>query len=376
MAAGSSSAREVSATPSAEAVSLADLARVIDGEVHGDNTVKIRRVRPLHLAQGSDLAFLAEAGLVAGARASAAGALLTSPELAAQLVELGERRPLLLAPSPKLALARLLQALHPPRALPSGVHPTALVGEGCEIHPTAHLGPYAVVGELSRVGADAVVHAHVVIGHGCEIGSGAVLHPHAVLYDGTRLGRRVIVHAGVVLGADGFGYVTEGGEHVKVPQVGVTVIEDDVEIGANAAIDRAALEETRIGAGSKIDNLVQVGHNVTTGRGCILCGQAGIAGSARLGNYVVLGGQSGAAGHLEMGDGVQAAAKSAVLQSVPAGRKVAGIPAIDLLDWKRQSLMLPRLRDMARRLRTVEKELERLGRDALTPPDEDPQEIE
>jgi len=352
VAAGSRAAREAS---------LADLALAIDGEVRGDGALQVRRVRSLETAGEGDLAFVSEAGMLKEARASAAQALLTSPELAAELGG-GEGRPLLLVPSPKLALVKILQFFHPAPPLAPGVHPTAIVGEGCKLEASAHVGPYAVVGARSRLGADAVLHAHVVLGEGCEVGAGSVLHPHAVLYAGTRLGSRVSVHAGVVLGADGFGYTTEGGQHVKVPQVGVTVIEDDVEIGANSAIDRGALEETRIGAGSKIDNLVQVGHNVTTGRGCILCGQVGIAGSARLGNYVVLAGQTGTAGHLNMGDGVQVAAKSAVLQSVPAGHKVAGIPAIDLVDWKRQSLMLPRLRGMARRLRAVEKKLERLGR--------------
>jgi UDP-3-O-[3-hydroxymyristoyl] glucosamine N-acyltransferase len=342
-------------------VSLADLAQKIGGEVLGDGELRISRVRSLKTAGEGDLAFVAETGLLKEALASAAQAILTFPDLAAELGN-GEVRPLLLVSSPKLALVTVLEFFHPPRHLAPGVHKTAIIGAGCDLDESTHVGPYVVIGAGSRVGAEAVLHAHVVIGEDCDIGPSSVLYPHAVLYDGTRLGSRVSVHAGVVLGADGFGYATEGGEHVKVPQVGVTVIEDDVEIGANSAIDRAALEETRIGTGSKIDNLVQVGHNVTIGRGCILCGQAGIAGSAHLGNFVVMAGQSGAAGHLDIGDGVQVAAQSAVLQSVPAGQKVAGTPALDLFEWKRQSLMLPRLRGMARRLRVVEKDLEQLGR--------------
>ena len=367
MPAGSPTARERSAT-----MSLADLAQAIAGEVRGNSALLVGRVRSLERAGPGDLAHVAEAGMLKQARASAAQALLTSPDLGENLVAAGEQRPLLLVEDPKLAWVRLLEVFHPPHRPAPEIHPTAIIGEGCELDPSAYVGPYVVVGAGCRIAAQVLLHPHVVIGAGCEIGTASVLHPHAVLYDGTRLGSRVTVHAGVVLGADGFGYAQSDGQHVKVPQVGVTVIEDDVEIGANAAIDRAALEETRIGAGSKIDNLVQVGHNVTTGRGCILCGQVGIAGSARLGKYVVLAGQSGVAGHLDIGDGVQVAAKSAVLQSVPAGQKVAGVPAIDLLEWKRQSLMLPRLREMARRLRTVEKELEQLGPSALLRDDEDP----
>jgi UDP-3-O-[3-hydroxymyristoyl] glucosamine N-acyltransferase len=192
-----------------------------------------------------------------------------------------------------------------------------------------------------------------------------------VLYDGTRLGDAVIVHSGAILGADGFGFATHRGEHIKVPQVGCTVIEDDVEIGANSAIDRALLEETRVGRGSKIDNLVQVGHNVTLGRGCILCGQAGIAGSSQLGDYVVMGGQAGAGGHITLGRGVQVAAKSAVLQSVAEGSRVGGIPAVDLKDWRRQAMMMPRLGELARRLRTMEKKLASMAALATDEDDDD-----
>jgi UDP-3-O-[3-hydroxymyristoyl] glucosamine N-acyltransferase len=339
-----------------EGLSLAELARRIEAELSGDGTLRVRRIRPLETAEADDLAFVVDAALTERARRSSAGAFLAPPDLAEALG--GGERPLLLVDDPKLALTRLLPLFHPPVEHEAGVHATAILEEGVTVDPTAHVGPYAVIGAGSRIAAGAVVMAHGVIGRDCELGPHTVLHPHVVLYDGTRLGARVEVHAGVVLGSDGFGYTTHQGVHLKVPQVGVAVVEDDVEIGANSTIDRAALEETRIGAGSKIDNLVQVGHNVTTGRGCILCGQAGIAGSARLGEYVVLAGQVGVAGHLEIGNGVQVGAKSAVLQSVPGGRRVAGIPAIDQSEWKRQALMFPRLREMARRLRTVERRLE------------------
>jgi UDP-3-O-[3-hydroxymyristoyl] glucosamine N-acyltransferase len=196
-----------------------------------------------------------------------------------------------------------------------------------------------------------------VIGRRCAVGEGAVLHPHAVLYDGTEVGAGATVHAGVVLGADGFGYATHGGVHHKVPQVGRVVLEEGVEVGANSTIDRATLGETRIGRGTKIDNLVQVGHNVRVGRHCILCGQAGIAGSTELGDYVVLAGQSGVSGHIKLGDGVQVAAKSAALSSVEPGTKVAGIPAVELRKWRRQAVLIARLEEMSRRVRALEKRL-------------------
>ncbi|MGH9360539.1 MAG: UDP-3-O-(3-hydroxymyristoyl)glucosamine N-acyltransferase, partial [Thermoanaerobaculia bacterium] len=183
------------------------------------------------------------------------------------------------------------------------------------------------------------------------------LHPHVVLYDRTEIGEGAVVHAGVVLGSDGFGYATHGGVHHKIPQVGRVVIEEGVEIGANSAVDRATLGETRIGRGSKLDNLVQVGHNVQVGPASVLCGQVGIAGSARLGAGVVLAGQVGVANHLELGDGTQVAAKSAVLASAPAGSRLAGIPAVELRSWRRQAVLLAKLEEMARRLRALERRL-------------------
>ena len=335
---------------------LEALAEALGGEVRGDGGFRPDGLRTLEGAGPEDLSYANDLGLVERARVSQAGALMVSPDLAEALA--GESRPLLVVEDPARVLVELIPHFHPPVSYPAGIHPTAVVADGCTISESAHVGPYAVVGEGAEIAAQAVVLAHAVVGRDCVVGPRSVLHPHAVLYDRTTLGAEVQVHSGAVLGADGFGYVTRGGEHVKVPQVGRTVVEDGVEVGANSTIDRALLEETRIGRGSKIDNLVQVGHNVTLGQGCILCGQAGIAGSAELGNYVVLGGQAGSAGHLQIGDGVQVAAKSAVLQSVPAGRKVGGVPAIDLAAWRRQALSLPRLGELMRRVRALEKRLE------------------
>ncbi len=335
-------------------VRLGDLARRVGGEVAGDPELTIRGVRSLEEAGDGDLSFVTRAAFRAAAAESSAAALLVPPALAGDF-----DRPLLVAAHPTLALARVLELFHPPEALAAGVHETAVVGDGCAIDATAHVGPYAVIGDGSVIAASAQVGVHAVVGRGCRVGEGAVLHPHVVLYDATEIGARAVIHAGTVLGADGFGYASHGGEHVKVPQVGRTVIEPDVEIGALSAVDRALVEETRVGAGSKIDNLVQVGHNVRIGRGCLLCGQAGIAGSARLGDYVVMGGQSGAGDHVELARGVQAAGKSAVLQSVTEeGLQVGGIPAIDLKRWRRRLVRLEQLDRLARRLRALEKKLE------------------
>lgn len=338
---------------------LAELAELVGGRVEGDPERNLNALRTLETAGPDDLSFLNHARYREQAIASRAGALLVGSGLVSDDLKEGDR-PLLIVDDPPYALALLLQRLHPNEAPEPGVHPTAVIDPtdpNTSVDPTAHVGPYAVIGAGSTVGPRAAVHAHAVIGRRCEVGEGAVLHPHAVLYDDTRIGAGVIVHAGVVLGADGFGYATHKGVHHKVPQVGRVVLEDGVEVGANTTIDRATLGETRIGQGTKIDNLVQVGHNVKVGRHCILCGQAGIAGSTELGNYVVLAGQAGVSGHIKLGDGVQVAAKSAALSSVDPGKQMAGIPAVELRKWRRQAVLIARLEEMSRRVRALEKRL-------------------
>jgi UDP-3-O-[3-hydroxymyristoyl] glucosamine N-acyltransferase len=335
-------------------VKLADLAGLVGGRVEGDPDREVEAVRTLEAAGPRDLSFLNHPRYREQALASRAGALLVTEGLASGL---GEGRGLLVVSDTAFALSRILSLLHAEEAPEPGIHPTAVVEPGSAVDPTAWIGPYAVIGAGSAIAARAAVHAHVAVGRGCAVGEGAVLHPHAVLYPGTEVGPGSIVHAGAVLGADGFGYATSGGVHHKVPQVGRVVVERDVEIGANSAIDRATLGETRIGEGTKIDNLVQVGHNVQTGRHCILCGQAGIAGSTKLGDYVVLAGQAGVSGHIHLGDGAQVAAKSAALTSVEPRTQVAGIPAVELRRWRRQTVLIARLEEMSRRLRALERKL-------------------
>ena len=328
---------------------LAELAALVGGEVVGDPGRRIERVRTLDAAGPDDLSFLTGARYLEAARASRAGAILAGSRVA------DVRADLLVAANPSLALARILDRLHPRPRAAAGVHPTAVVAADAGVDPSASVGPYAVVGAGARIGARAEVHSHAVVGAGCEIGEDAVLHPHAVLYPGVRIGARTEVHAGAVLGADGFGYATERGVHHKIPQVGVVEIGDDVEIGALSAVDRALLGATRVGAGTKIDNLVQVGHNVEIGRAAILCGQVGVAGSAKLGDGVVLGGQAGIGGHLNVGDRAQVASKSAVYDAVAAGQTVAGIPAVRIGEWRRQQALGRRLAELWRRLRGVER---------------------
>jgi UDP-3-O-[3-hydroxymyristoyl] glucosamine N-acyltransferase len=345
---------------------LAELAELVSGRVEGNPERAVEAIRALETAGPADLSFVTQARHRARALACAAGVLLVGEDMAAGLAagRAGSGRSggggadLLVVPDAGYALARLLALFHPAEVREPGAHPTAIVEAGAVVDPTAHLGPYAVIGAGSTVGAGAAVLAHAVVGRGCAIGEGTLIHPHAVLYDRTAVGARCIVHSGVVLGGDGFGYATRGGVHHKLPQVGRVVLEEEVEIGANTTIDRAALGETRVGAGTKIDNQVMLGHNVQIGRRSLLCAQVGIAGSTRIGDGVVLGARVGAVDHVEIGDGVQAAAGTDVFESVAPGAVIGGSPAHEIGRWRRQIVLLWKLEEMFRRLRAVERRLE------------------
>lgn len=359
-----------------QSLPLAELAARLGGRLVGaddDGGRELSGVQNLRDAEPGDLSFLISPRYRRDAEASRAGALLVSPATAGSELgaALAARRPLVVVDDPELARSRALEILYPVELPRPGVHPTAVVEEGAEVAASASLGPFAVVGAGSRVADGAAIGAHAVIGRRCLVGAGSVLHPHVVLYDDTELGERVTVHSGTVLGADGFGYVSRADGHHKVPQVGRVVIGDDVEVGALSAVDRATVGATRVGAGSKIDNLVQVGHNVEVGRAALLCGQAGVAGSTRLGDGVVLAGQAGVSGHLDLGDRVQVAAASPVVRDVPAGTVVSStVPAIEVGRWRRQAVMLGRLDEMWHRLKALERRL--AGREE-TGSDRDPE---
>ena len=339
-------------------LTLGELADHLAAELIGPREQVVAGLRALAEAGAADLSFVHEAKYKNEAEKSGAGAFLVPQNLREVAASFG--RPLLVVAQSQLALIQALELFHPRQRPPAGVHPSAVIGAGVQLGDGVAIGPYAVIGDGSRLGDGVVVEAHVVVGRNCTLGRDVLLHPGVILYDGCELGERVEVHSGSVIGADGFGYASVRGVYHKVPQVGKVVLENDVEVGACTTIDRAALEVTRIGTGTKIDNLVQVGHNVTTGKGCLLCGQVGIAGSTKLGDYVIMAGSAGASGHIEIGNGVVLAACSVALQSVEAGRQVAGVPAVDLPDWRRQISALPRLPELLRRVRRLEKELQEL----------------
>jgi UDP-3-O-[3-hydroxymyristoyl] glucosamine N-acyltransferase len=341
---------------------LDDLARRVGGEVRGDASLQVQGLATLEQAGKGDLSFLTHRGYRRQAETTQAGAVLVGPD-----VEL-PGRDLLVCAEPYAALARLLELFHPPEKPAPGVSPDARVAADVKLGRDVHVGPFAVVEEGSELGDRAVVGAACVVGSGCRVGEASELRPHGVLYPGTRIGARCLIHAGVVLGGDGFGFATSAGSHLKVLQVGRVVIEDDVEVGANSAVDRAMLGETRIGQGSKIDDLVMIAHGVQLGAGALLAAQSGVAGSSRLGAGVRLAGQAGVAGHLRVADHVTVAAKSAVFGDVDDPGFVAGVPAVDHRQWKRSQASLKRLPELLREVRQLrqrvadlERRLEREG---------------
>lgn len=329
----------------------AEIAQVIGGQVLGDASLVLKGFAPADRAQLGDLTFAENENYFARAEQSAASAIIVDgPYTSGQKV-------LIRVPNSRVAFAKVLPLFFPEPVFAPGIHATAIVPATAQVHPTAHLGPYCVLGENVRVGARCVLRGANHVGANCQLGDEVHLFPNATLYPDTEVGHRVRIHSGSVIGADGFGYVPDGGVHRKVPQIGKVILGDDVEIGANVTIDRGALGPTIIGKGTKIDNLVQIAHNVVVGEHCLIVSQAGIAGSAKLGNYVIIAGQVGIAGHLKIGDRASVAAQSGVMHDIPDGQKWLWSPAQPDRQAKRQMLALMQLPELLRRFQALERKL-------------------
>ena len=323
------------------------IAEAAGGRLIGLPTVRVTGVAPLDRASASDLSFLASPKYAAMFASSNAGVVLITPELEDAPGRCAAR---VVVERPQEALLSFLPRFHRPAPSPAGVHATAVVGRGVTLGRGVSIGPYAVIGDGALLGEAVAVGAHTVIGSDVAIGNGSQLYPSVTIYAGTRIGARCIVHSGVRLGSDGFGYVQRDGQHLKIPHVGRCIIEDDVEIGANTTIDRGSIDDTVIGAGTKIDNLVQIGHNVRIGKVCLIMAQVGIAGSVRVEDGAMLLGQVGVAGHHTIGRGARLAAQAGVFGDIPAGETWSGYPARPHKEALRAQAALFKLPSLLRRI--------------------------
>ena len=325
---------------------LKELAAALGCSLEGDGALEIRGLRGIREAEAGDLTFVANPRYLESLATSRAAAVILGPD--------APRPPMaaLRSPNPYLAFARALRLFHPVPPEAPGVHPTAVLEEGVRLGPGVRIGALCFVGAGSEIGADCSVAPQVHIGRGVRLGQGCMIRPHAVLADGCWLADRVVVQSGAVIGGDGFGYARDrDGRYHKIPQVGRVVLEDDVEVGANTTIDRATMGETRIGRGTKIDNLVMIAHNVTVGQDTVIVAQVGISGSATVGSRVTLAGQVGLVGHIRVGDDVTVGAQAGVTKDVPDGGVFLGSPAIPHGEFKRQVAALARLPELARAVR-------------------------
>jgi UDP-3-O-[3-hydroxymyristoyl] glucosamine N-acyltransferase len=318
-------------------VSIGEIVDLIGGSYAGKRDRIISAVAPLAGANTGQLSFLSNRKYAAQLAASKAGAILVPQNLE------GKDDRWIRVDDPYFAIARIMTKWFGARPMPKGISPQASIAASAKLGASVAVGPFTVIGEDVVIGDNTVIFQNVSIEAGSSVGNDCIVYPNVVIYDGMRIGHRCIIHAGVVIGSDGYGFAMHDGKHHKIPQIGIVRIEDEVEIGAGTTIDRAALGETVIGEGTKIDNLVQIGHNVKIGKHCLLVSQVGIAGSTELGDHVFVAGQSGFSGHLKIGNRVQVAAKSAVLDDVPDDTKVMGSPAMPFTEFARRQAALKRL---------------------------------
>lgn len=333
---------------------LKELAEWVGGVVVGDGDALITGVAPIEGAQEGEITFVANPKYLPKLNETRASAVIVSKEIRSA------PRNLICVDNPYLAFAKVLQLFHPRSYEAKGVDPKAWVSPLARLGQDVSIFPFVYVGDRSVIGDRVTLFPGVYVGEDVVIGEDSILYANVSLYPRTRIGKRAVIHSGVVIGSDGFGFVKDGRRNFKIPQVGIVEIGDDVEIGANTTIDRAAMGKTVIGRGVKIDNLVQVAHNVTIGDDSIVVAQVGISGSTRIGQNVTLGGQVGIAGHLKIGDNVMVGAQSGVAQDLPANGAYTGSPAIEHREFLRMALSLPKVPGMRKTLGDLEKRLAKI----------------
>lgn len=340
---------------SRKSYSLSELAEILGTTVRGDPAIRVRGVNSLEEALPDELSFITDVRYKPLLSKCRAAAIIVSPALA------DLDFPLLVAERPYVVFARAAQLFAEPPFLAPGVHPGAYIGPNVHLGEGVSVGPQAHIGEDCVIGPGTRIHGSAHLGSGVRVGENCMIYPGAVILDRCLLGNRVTVHSGTVVGSDGFGYAQdEKGRHVKIPQTGIVQIDDDVEIGANCTVDRATFGRTWIRMGAKIDNQVQIAHNVVIGEHAILVAQVGISGSTTLGSHVVLAGQVGVAGHIEIGDRARVGAKSGVHHSVGAGEDILGIPGVPAREWKRTYANIQRLARFREELRLLVEKVQRI----------------
>jgi UDP-3-O-[3-hydroxymyristoyl] glucosamine N-acyltransferase len=334
---------------------LSQIARIIGCRKTGDEDVEIVRIAPIEEAGPGDLTFVSNRKYIRHIKTTRASAIILGDDMPAAEI------PSLRTDEPYLAFARALEIFYTPAQPDPGIHPTAVVAENAEIGHRVSIGAYAVIGKGCKIGDDVILHPHVVLYPNVIVGERSAIHSFVIIREDCRIGRNVILQNGAVIGSDGLGFVpTKDGTFYKIYQTGRVLIEDDVEIGANTTIDRAAVGDTIIRKGAKLDNLVQIGHGAQVGEHSILAAQVGLAGSTRLGRGVWVGGQAGFAGHMEVGDKAVITAQSGTSHDIPPGAMVSGSPAFENAAWLRSSAVFSKLPELARKVRELERELHQI----------------
>ncbi len=327
---------------------LSELAEILKAQMSGSGDPEISGAAGIPEAREGQITFLSDRKYLRDLEASHAAAAIVPLDIPALSL------PVLKVKNPKLAFARLLEIFYVPAYRPTGVSDKAAIASGAVIGKDCSIHAFAAVADKARIGNRVTLFPGSFIGEGSSVDDDTVIHANVSIEHRISVGKRVIIHSGAVIGSDGFGFVTEGGRHHKIPQVGGVIIEDDVEIGGNCTIDRATLGNTVIKAGTKLDNQVHVAHNVTIGEHCLLAGQSGIAGSSTLGNYVVLGGQAGVSDHTSVGDRVMAGGKAVITRDVEPGQVIAGFNAMPLRDWLKVQIILPKLPELKKLITQLE----------------------
>ncbi len=343
-------------------ITVSEIAALVGVEADGDVSAVVSGVAPIDEAEPGHITFLSNRKYERYLATTGATAIIVPRDYEGSPAIAG--RTVLLAANAYATFAKVIELFQDhSTSLSPGIHPAAFVAETAVLGKDVAVGPCAVIMGGARIGNGAVINSGAYIGPDAVVGSGTIIHANATVRERVRIGDRVIIHSGSVIGSDGFGFARDADVNLKIPQIGIVVVEDDVEIGANVAIDRATIGATTIRRGTKIDNLVQVAHNVTIGEGSMIVAQTGISGSTRLGKGVVLAGQSGIAGHIEIGNGAVVAAQAGVMSSVPAGARVSGYPARKHSAAKRISACLTNLPSLFARVRAMEKQLEKPDRE-------------